>query len=167
MNASDVLKYGHLTLLGTLDGLPSAAWETPGVCGVWSAKQIVAHLASYEEVLVDILIASLRPAPTPALDRFRELGDAFNDRAVAARDRLSPDAALAAYADAHAQVMALVADIPVETLRRPGTIPWYGAEYALDDLIVYMYYGHKREHAAQIAVFRDHLDHSLPAPSPS
>jgi hypothetical protein len=28
-------------------------------------------------------------------------------------------------------------------------------EYALDDYIVYAYYGHKREHSAQIAVFRD------------
>jgi hypothetical protein len=30
-------------------------------------------------------------------------------------------------------------------------------EYALDDFIVYQYYGHKREHCAQIAVFRDKL----------
>jgi len=29
--------------------------------------------------------------------------------------------------------------------------------YALDDVIVYMYYGHKREHNAQIAAFRDRL----------
>jgi hypothetical protein len=27
----------------------------------------------------------------------------------------------------------------------------------LDDFIVYTYYGHKREHAAQIAAFRDRL----------
>jgi hypothetical protein len=51
--------------------------------------------------------------------------------------------------------MTLVAQIPAETLRATGTIPWYGPEYALDDLITYMYYGHKREHSAQIAVFRD------------
>ena len=41
--------------------------------------------------------------------------------------------------------------------RENGTLPWYGAEYSLDDFIVYTYYGHKREHAAQIAAFRDHL----------
>ena len=29
--------------------------------------------------------------------------------------------------------------------------------YALDDVLVYMYYGHKREHSAQIAAFRDRL----------
>jgi hypothetical protein len=36
----------------------------------------------------------------------------------------------------------------------PGTSPWYGADYALDDLIVYMNYAHKREHCAQIRAFR-------------
>ena len=53
--------------------------------------------------------------------------------------------------------MELIGRIPAETLRQSGTIPWYGAEYALDDLIVYLYYGHKREHAAQIAAFRDRM----------
>ena len=50
--------------------------------------------------------------------------------------------------------------IPVEVLRRPGTLPWYGAQYALDDFIVYQYYGHKREHTAQINVFKDLLKQS-------
>ena len=39
-----------------------------------------------------------------------------------------------------------------------GTLPWYGMAYSLDDVLVYMYYGHKREHSAQIAAFRDRLD---------
>ncbi len=29
---------------------------------------------------------------------------------------------------------------------------------ALDDFLVYAYYGHKREHSAQIAAFRDRQD---------
>jgi hypothetical protein len=33
----------------------------------------------------------------------------------------------------------------------------YGKEYALDDFVVYMYYGHKREHGAQVAGFHDRL----------
>ena len=44
-----------------------------------------------------------------------------------------------------------------ETLRQVGTLPWYGAEYALDDYLVYAFYGHKREHSGQISVFKDHL----------
>ncbi len=55
MNAVDILKYGHLTVLQTLDGFPESAWDTQGACGVWSVKDIIAHLASYEQVLVDVL----------------------------------------------------------------------------------------------------------------
>ena len=57
----------------------------------------------------------------------------------------------------YTQVMSLIANIPLETLRQNGTLPWYGIDYALDDVIVYMYYGHKREHSAQIAAFCDRL----------
>ncbi len=47
MNAVDILKYGHLTVIQTIDGFPESAWDTPGACGTWSVKDIIAHLASY------------------------------------------------------------------------------------------------------------------------
>jgi hypothetical protein len=137
MNAMDILKYGQATALQAIDGFPETAWETPGACGVWSVKDIIAHLASYEEVLVDILSAFVGRHPTPYLDKLEVL-DEFND--------------------AHAQVMSLAAQIRPEMFCHTGTLPWYGMEYSLDDVLVYMYYGHKREHSAQIAAFRDLLD---------
>ena len=157
MNAVDILKYGHGTVLQTIDGLPEEAWETPGACGVWSVKDIIAHLASYEHVLVDVLTTFVGGGPTPYLSKFTEPGGQFNDTEVAARKGKTVKEILGEYNDTHAQTMSLVTRIPVETLRQTGTIPWYGMEYALDDYIVYAYYGHKREHSAQIAVFRDHL----------
>jgi hypothetical protein len=51
--------------------------------------------------------------------------------------------------------MALVARIPAERWREVGTIPWYGPQYALDDLAVYTMYGHKREHAPQLEAVLD------------
>jgi hypothetical protein len=39
--------------------------------------------------------------------------------------------------------------------RDTGTIPWYGPEYSLDDLVVYQQYGHKREHDPQLAAVLD------------
>ncbi len=50
MNTVDILKNGHLTVLRTVDGLPDHTWEMGGVCGVWSVKDILAHLASFEGV---------------------------------------------------------------------------------------------------------------------
>lgn len=157
MNATDILKYGQQTVLQAIDGFPETAWETPGACGVWSVKDIIAHLASYEQVLVDILSTFTGGGATPALKAYIEPGGQFNDSEVNRRKEKTAQDILAEFNDAHTQVMALIVNIPIETLRRDGTLPWYGMNYALDDVLVYMYYGHKREHSAQIAAFRDHL----------
>jgi hypothetical protein len=157
MNALDILKYGQRTVLQTIEGLPDSAWETPGVCGVWSVKDIIAHLASYEHLLLEVLSTFVSGGSTPYLNKFTDPGGNFNDREVAARKGKSIKEVLGEFNDTHAQVMSLAARIPVETFSQTGTLPWYGMEYALDDFIVYNQYGHKREHSAQIAVFRDQL----------
>ena len=157
MNASDILKYGQGTVLQAIEGLPESAWETPGACGVWSVKDIIAHLASYEHVLVDVLSTYVSSGSTPYLNKYTDPGSNFNDTEVAARKGKTASEVLGELNDTHAQVMSLAARIPEETFRQTGTLPWYGMEYALDDFIVYTQYGHKREHSAQIATFRDHL----------
>lgn len=158
MNTCDVLKYGHQTVLSTLDCLPETEWETPGVCGIWSVKDIMAHLASYEQMLVDVLTTFLSNSPTPYLDKMGALGPlGFNDAEVAARQAKTIGEVLAEFNDAHAQTIVLANRIPAETYRQNGALPWYGAEYDLDDFIAYSFYGHKREHSAQIAVFCDQL----------
>ena len=58
MNAVDILKYGHLTVLQTLDGFPESAWDTPGMnlvigfspnpsicCGarMWCSNAVILH----------------------------------------------------------------------------------------------------------------------------
>ena len=157
MDATDILKYGQQTVLQAIDGFPATGWETPGACGVWSVKDIIAHLASYEQVLVDILTAVMGKGSTPVLNRFIELGGQFNDSEVDKRKAKTVQEVLKEFNDTYTQVMSLIANIPLETLRQNGTLPWYGIDYALDDVIVYMYYGHKREHSAQIAAFCDRL----------
>ncbi|HKV60086.1 MAG TPA: DinB family protein [Ktedonobacteraceae bacterium] len=160
MNATDILKYGQATVLQAIDAFPKTAWETPGACGVWSVKDIIAHLASYEEVLVDILSGFIGRHSTPYLDKFTEPGGRFNDAEVERRKGRTVREVLDEFNDAHAQVMSLAERIRPEAFRHTGTLPWYGMEYALDDVLVYMYYGHKREHSAQIAAFRDVFSNS-------
>lgn len=156
MNALDILKYGHFTVLGTVKDLPEADWETAGVCGVWSVKQIIAHLASFEQLLVAILENLSGGAPGPLLlEQYKRDPLAFNDVEVAARDKLAAAQTMTEYETLQAQTMTLLGQIPRERRREMGLLPWYGAEYDLDDFLVYTYYGHKREHCAQIAVFRD------------
>jgi hypothetical protein len=157
MNAFDVLKYGQQTVLQTLAEFPEGDAERPGACGLWSVKDIIAHLASYEEVLVDVLSTFIGQPPTPFLNKFTAPGGQFNDTEVGRRKRRRLREVLDEFNDAHAQAMSLVAQIRPEQFRHSGTLPWYGMEYALDDFLVYTLYGHKREHSAQIAAFRDLL----------
>jgi hypothetical protein len=76
---------------------------------------------------------------------------------VAARREHSAPDVLAEYESAFARSAKLAARIPADIYREAGRLPWYGAEYALDDLVVYQYYGHRREHMAQVAVYADTL----------
>ncbi len=161
MNAADILKYGHQTVLKTLDGLAESDWHTPGVCGVWSVKDILAHLTSYELMLADVLKYLLDEGPTPTLDGYVAAYETFNDIEVDRRRDRPVAEVFAEYEAAQAQAAALLGRIPAGTRCQNGTLPWYGQEYDLEDFIVYTSYGHKREHSAQIAVFRDQLARAI------
>lgn len=165
MNAIDVLKYGHYTVQQALNDLPDSVWEKAGVCGTWSIKDIIAHLASFEHVLKEVLASmigsemytSIPSAATPYLSRFIDAEAQFNDTEVDARKGRTVMDILAEYDIIHSQVMSLITWVPEEILRQTETLPWYGVQYALDDFIVYAFYGHKREHCGQIALFRGRL----------
>ena len=155
MHALDVLKYGNLTLLHAVRDLPEADWNAPNVCGHWSVREIIAHLASFEYALVDALgVARGGPIGPHLADLLRD-GQAFNDTQVPARAGLSPAETLAEYEAMHARTMELTAALPSSLFYNTGFLPAYGMEYDLEDYIAYSFYGHKREHAAQIMVFRD------------
>ena len=158
MNVQDILKYGNITVLNSLDGLDEKYWEQGGVCGVWSVKEILAHLISFEHILKDVLGSILGEDEVLTLDPYRDQGDEdFNDVEVGKRKDMSVSDIVEEYTAAQAIVAELAAKIPADKYRENGTIPWYGEEYCLDDFIVYTNYAHKREHVAQINVFKDTL----------
>lgn len=156
MDIVTVLYYGNQTVLKTLDGLDFAHWETGGVCGHWSVKDIIAHLAIEEQILLESLQALNGQSETPTLTAMLN-SEKFNDTAVAAYQKHSPEAVFAEYQNLYEQTTALLKTLPTEKLRQKGLIAWYGAEYDLEDMLVYAFYAHKREHCAQINVFRDTL----------
>jgi uncharacterized damage-inducible protein DinB len=157
MNVLDILKYGDQTLLGSIEDLAEPDWEVGGVCGVWSVKDIMAHMASYEHLLSEVLCTFLGEEFGPYMSEMAQFGREWNDVQVERRKDKSVAQILAEYEEAHQRVMDLATQIPTEAYRANGTMPWYGAEYCLDDFIVYANYAHKREHSAQIMVYRDQL----------
>jgi hypothetical protein len=158
MHLLDVLKYGNLTALRAIRNLPEADWHAPGVCGYWSVREIIAHLASFEHVLVEALsAASGSDEYGPYLSAYLQNGQTFNDVQVSARSGLTVLETLAEYETVQARTMEMAASLPQENVRLAGFLPAYGSEYDLEDFIAYAFYGHKREHSAQIAVFRDKI----------
>jgi hypothetical protein len=157
MNVADVLTYGHDMVLRAVDGLAEPDWLTPGVCGSWTVKHVVAHLASVELLIADVVGTFVASGPTPHLDAFNRKDRQHNDEEVARRRDWSAASTLGEYTEAAKRVREVASRVPQEKVREPATMPWYGKEYALDDFLVYTSYGHKAEHCAQIAVFRDRL----------
>ena len=155
MNARDILYYGNRTLLMSMERVPPSERNTGGLIGWWSAREAMAHLAIFEGGLTEIL-ESFLGGPPPRLMVGMEASK--NDALVAQKEGMTFDALLAEYNVHVERNLKLIEQIPPETLRAVGTIPWYGDEYSLDDFIVYTYYGHKREHAARFEAFGDMLD---------
>jgi uncharacterized damage-inducible protein DinB len=154
MNVRDVLKYGHKDVVSVVEGLSETEWEIPEVTTTWSVKDTIGHLAAYELMLEDAFTSVLDPsAPTPTLEKMKAGGKRFNEAESASRRARSGREVLDEYNAAYDRVVRLLDRLTPERLREPGTIPWYGAEYSLDDFIVYANYAHKREHVAQIRLF--------------
>lgn len=158
MNAHDILAYGHQDVLKAFDDLLPEQWSRVGVTPLWSLKDLMAHLGSFELFLEDALKSVLGEKPTPILDAMAKGGRTFNRVQVGARRKHTAEQVLAEYTEAHVRVMALIERLGPKRLAQAGTIPWYGESYSLDDLIVYANYGHKREHCAQVRAFRRQLE---------
>lgn len=147
MNPIDILMYGQRTVDEAIDRFGPDDWAALAL-GTWTAKDLVGHLGAYEARFVEILTRFL--GEEPASNLWQQPLDTFNDDQAAVRRDWSVDAIVAELRGSHAAANALARRIPAERWREVGTIPWYGPEYSLDDLVVYLMYGHKREHSPQL-----------------
>ena len=154
MNASELLEKGHMMVIQAVDGLPELQWDVPGVCGDWSVKDIIAHLASYEHVVLDVLNTFSGKEPTPYVLRFISQTQEFDDAEVAARKYATAQQVIDEYQDTQVRTTPLLEQIPPERMQQPGTMPWYQQDLSLVDFINRMY-EHTREHCDQIARFHN------------
>ncbi|HEV2655243.1 MAG TPA: DinB family protein [Ktedonobacteraceae bacterium] len=153
MNVASQLEQNHLLVLQVIDDLPELEWDIPGVCGAWSVKDVMAHLSAYEEVLVDVFATFLTDEPTPHLAKFIDKSIDFNKSEIEARQYRTAQQVMDEYEEAQLQSSDLLAQIPQEKILQKGTLPWYGNERSLADLIN-NFCAHTQEHCAQIKAFR-------------
>jgi hypothetical protein len=147
VNPKDVLRYGQRDIDAIVRRIGPEDWGRIAL-GVWTVKDLLGHLGAYELRFAELLQTFAGEEPATRL-RMEPPGT-FNDDQAAIRHEWPADRVLAELNDSHALVMRLVELIPAERWREVGTIPWYGAEYSLEDLAVYTQYGHKREHGPQL-----------------
>jgi hypothetical protein len=148
VNAVDVLMYGQRTVRATIDRYGPDDWQRIAL-GVWTAKDLLGHLGAFEVRFADQL-AGFAGAPAES-DLISADPRTFNDDQAAVRRDWPLEQVLAEFLDAHERAMRNARAIAPGVWREVGTIPWYGAEYSLDDLVVYQMYGHKREHDPQLS----------------
>lgn len=147
MNPRDILTYGQHAIDEHIDRFTPADWDALAL-GTWTTKDLVGHLGAFEVRFAEVL--STFAGDEPATNLRAAPPETFNDDQAAIRRDWQVDAIVAELRDAHRRTMSYVDRISPETWRQVGTIPWYGPEYALEDFLVYIEYGHKREHAPQL-----------------
>ncbi len=166
MNMSEALQNANLLVIRALDGLPEKEWDIPGACGNWSVKDIVAHLASYEHVIVDVLNTFQGSELTPTVKQWIQSRAAFNDREVEARKYDTAQQVMDEYQGTQVEAASLIMQIPPEKVLQTGTMLWYGKQYRLADFIQHMC-EHIREHVAQISAFHAQVSPEMESDAPA
>jgi Mycothiol maleylpyruvate isomerase N-terminal domain len=148
VDAIDVLTYGQRTVMATVRRYGPGDWDQIAL-GVWTAKDLLGHLGAFEARFADVL-ATFVGAPVET-DLMTVDPAAFNDAQAAIRKDWPSERITDEFLSAHERVMTHARALPPDRWREVGTIPWYGPQYSLDDLVVYTMYGHKREHDPQLS----------------
>lgn len=109
------------TMLGILRRAPAEAVQARGASGAWSARENLAHLGRYQEVLVGRL-ARIAAEETPLLGRYRSEEDAASAPWLA----LAPQPLADALAEARRVLVRCLDGMPAEALARRARHPLFG-----------------------------------------
>jgi hypothetical protein len=117
-----------------LAGIHPSARTIPGVCGEWSVKDILSHLAAWEQLFLGWYQAGVRgeipvmPAPGYNWHTMHEL----NAYIYTNNCRRSLDDVEAEFSASYQQILALVQALPEEDIFTPGRYAWLGQHRLVD-----------------------------------
>lgn len=154
MTASELLDKSHVLVIQAMDDLRDPEWDIPGADGDWSVKDVIAHLASYERLLVDVLTTFPNGEATPTMLKFVRDRKAFERDEVESRKYMTAQQVENEYNDLQIQSTSLLFQIPNDTVQRKGTLTWYNQEASLADLVQFVV-NDARQRCAQIIQFRE------------
>ncbi len=154
MAINTALDEAHLLVIRTVEDLPESAWDTAGADGDWSVKDILAHLISYEHLLLDILNTASGAEPGSYLQRFSQDRNQFRSSEVEKRRYETAQHIEDEYNDLQVQTSSILTTIPQELFERKGTVPLMGPDQSLAQIVDRLQ-KHTREHCEQIKQFRE------------
>lgn len=154
MQLLNLIEAGDRLVMDAIQDVTYIDYMSAGAAGLWSVQDIIAHLASYEKLTLEVLERLTVAGPTPTLDRWVSNMARFDDDEVLLRAAEPLDYVVSEYMETHALVIDAFIRIPKPVLHRRGRLDWYGADRDTEDFLIEMAYAHKREHAAQIDVFK-------------
>lgn len=145
-NAVRDLERGCDAMLAAIRGLREEAANRPIAPGKWTPREIVLHMACWDEWMLGVLPAAITRDRAPAgMDAAGY--QAFNARAIESGKALTWDDVRELWATQRQLLLALLAAVPAKPLERWST------DHALGSLI-HGWADHDRHHAAQIRAAR-------------
>jgi len=140
-------------MLTAIEGLSPDAMVRPGVVGIWSVKDVLAHITVWQSELITALSQLNSRGRVPGIVNIDDL-DEFNDEQYRNNVRRPLDLILEDLHGVHKHLLAAVEALDERTLTDPRKFNWMEGE-PLEYLLAENGYWHEAEHAAQIRAWRD------------
>jgi hypothetical protein len=138
-------------LLAAIDGLTPEQMRVPGAAGIWSVKDVLAHVTAWESELVTALnqLDSQRAPRIIAIEDIYE----WNEEQYHISARRPLEAIMSDFEGVHRMLLHMVGDLPERDLTDNRRFSWMQGE-PLWYLIAEAAYWHEREHAQDIRTWR-------------
>jgi hypothetical protein len=122
----DAMRTGYTALENTLSPLDEAQMTTPGVNGTWSIKDNIAHIVTWQRILLDRLLAAARDeTPTSyGSDSAGEDIDRLNEQFYQQNKSRQLAGVLADFRSIYAQIEEAVQSTSEEDLIDPQRFTW-------------------------------------------
>ncbi len=146
------VRSARAAMLTALEGLSDDAMLRPGVVGVWSVKDILAHLTAWQSELVTALSQLDNPKRVPEIIKIDDI-DEWNEEQYRVNARRSLAVVRDDFQGVHKHLLKAVEELDDDTLENVRKFPWMEGE-PLWYLIAENGYWHEEEHADQIRRWR-------------
>jgi hypothetical protein len=139
-------------LLAAFSGLTPEEMLITGVTGLWSVKDILAHLVAWESEVVTGL-NQVQNKRVPSMLKIEDI-DEWNDEQYRISVRRPVDVILSDLEGVHKMLRGMLEDFDARSLSDNRRYPWMEGEplsYLIEENVLL----HEREHAAEIRAWRE------------